>query len=132
VVGFEIEFKGKSKFKDKNRGGSIMDNDRLLSKQEVVKIIKHEFDSRLKSKDPAFSRYKQLHCVLSSVGFLSVVAVIPREVVSILSFDREISGDVMPMERVQRAVDNNWWDLQRIERTTYYKKMLDEIDSQKN
>lgn len=109
-----------------------MGNDRLLSKQEVVKIIKHEFDRWLESKDPAFSRYKQIHCVLSSGGFLSVVAVIPREVVLILSFDREMCGDVMPLEKVQRSVDNNWWDLQRIECTEYYKKLLDEIDGKKN
>jgi len=107
-----------------------MGNDRLLSKQEVVKIIKHEFDRWLESKDPAFSRYKQIHCVLSSGGFLSVVPVIPTKVILILSFDREIYGDVIPLERIQRAVDNNWWDLQLIERTKYYKEILDKINGQ--
>ena len=109
-----------------------MGNDRLLSKQEVVKIIKHEFDRWLESKELCYSRYKKIHCVLSTKGFLSVVALIPRQVLLILSFDREISGDVMPEERVQRAVDNNWWGLQRIECTEYYKKLLDEIDGKKN
>jgi len=109
-----------------------MSNERLLSKQEIVKIIKHEFDRWLKSKDPAFNRYNQLHCVLSSQGFLSVTAVIPREVVLILSFDREKSGDVISLDRVQRAVDSNWWDLQRIVYTEYYQRLLDEIDGRKS
>ncbi len=107
-----------------------MGNDRLLSKQEVTEIIKHEFDRWLESKDPAFSRYKQIHCVLSSMGFLSVGPVIPPKVILILSFDREIYGDVIPLERIQRAVDNKWWDLQRIERTKYYKEILDKINGQ--
>jgi len=101
-----------------------MSNDRLLSKQEVVKIIKHEFDRWLESKEPSYRRCKQIHCVLSAGGFLSVVAVIPPKVVLILSFDREMCGDVMPLERVKRAVDNEWWDLQRIKYTEYYKKLL--------
>ena len=101
-----------------------MSNDRLLSKQEVVKIIKHEFDRWLESKEPSYRQCKQIHCVLSSGGFLSVVAVIPPNVVLILSFDREMCGDVMPLERIQRAVDNEWWDLQRIKYTEYYKKLL--------
>ena len=105
-----------------------MDNDKLLSKQEVVKIIKHEFDRRLKSKDPAFSRDKKINCILLPEGILSVVTVIPQEGKIILSFDREESGDVMPLKRVQQAVDNHWWELQRIGRTEYYKKLLDEID----
>ncbi len=107
-----------------------MGNDRLLSKQEVVKIIKHKFDRWLESQDPAFSRYKQIHCVLPSHGFLSVGPVIPQEAVLIISFDRDMHGDVMPLERVQRAVDNNWWDLQHIGRTEYYEKLLDEINGQ--
>ena len=104
-----------------------MGNEKLLSKQEVVKIIKHDFDRWLDSTDPAFRGYKQIHCVLSTEGFLSVVAVIPRGASLILSFDRDVSGDVMPLERVQQAVDNNWWELQRIVRTEYYEKLLDEI-----
>lgn len=56
---------------------------------------------------------------------MGVAAVIPPKVVLILSFDREMCGDVMPLERVQRAVDNEWWDLQRIKYTEYYKKLLD-------
>lgn len=106
-----------------------MDNDKLLSKQEVVKIIKHNFGRWLDSKDPAFRGYKQIHCVLSAKGFLSVVAVIPRGATLILSFDRDVSGDVMPLDRVQQAVDNNWWELQRIVRTEYYEKLLNEINS---
>ncbi len=109
-----------------------MGNDRLLSKQEVVKIIKHEFDRWLESKNRAFSQFKQIHCVLTPGGFLLIVAVIPRELVLILSFDRQMSGDVMPLERVQRAVDDKWSDLQRIECTAYYKQLLDEIDRNKN
>jgi hypothetical protein len=108
-----------------------MKNERLLSKQEIVKIIKHEFDRWLES-DPAFKRYNQIHCVLSPQGFLSVVAVIPREVALILSFDREKSGDVMPLDRVQLAVDNKWRELQRIVCTEYYKRLLDEIDGKTN
>jgi hypothetical protein len=108
-----------------------MGNDNLLSKQEVMKIIKHEFDRWLESKDPAFSRYKQIHCVLSAEGFLSVVAVIQRGSVLIISFDRDVSGDVISLERVQRAVDNNWWELQRIVRIEYYERLLDEINSSK-
>jgi hypothetical protein len=108
-----------------------MNNDKLLSKQEVVKIIKYRFDCWLESKDPAYSRHKQLYCILSSAGFLSVVVVIPQEAKLILSFNREESGDAMPLDRVQQAVDNDWWELQRIGRTEYYKKLLDEIDGQK-
>lgn len=106
-----------------------MDNVKLLSKQEVVKIIKHEFDRWLESTDPAFSRYKQIHCVLSTGGFLTVVAVIPQGAILILSFVRDVSGDVIPLERVQRAVDDNWRELQRIVHTKYYEKLLDEIKS---
>ena len=113
-------------------GTLIMGDDRLLSKQEVVKIVKYEFDCWLKSKNPAFSRYKQIHCVLTSGGFLLIVAVIPRDLVLVLSLDRQMSGDVMPLERVQRAVDNKWSDLQRIECTAYYKQLLEEIDGKKN
>jgi hypothetical protein len=107
-----------------------MDNDKFLSKQEVVKIIKHDFDCWLGSRDPAFSRYKQLYCVLSSGIFLSVVAVTSQEDKLILSFDREESVDVMPLKRVQQAVDNKWQELQHIERTNY-EKLLYEIDGQK-
>ena len=109
-----------------------MGNDRLLSKQEVVKIIKHEFDRWLKSQDPAYSPYKKLQCILSPGGFLSVTPVIPPGATLILSFDKQEDGDVLPLEKVQRAVNNNWWDLQRIERTKYYKEMLDAIDGQKD
>lgn len=105
-------------------------NDRLLSKQEVVKIIKHEFDRWLKSQDPAYSSYKKLQCILSLGGFLSVTPVVPPGAILILSFDKQKDGDVLPLERVQRAVDNNWWDLQRIERTKYYKKILNETNGQ--
>ena len=107
-----------------------MGNDEFLSKQEVVKIIKHDFDCWLESRDPAFSRYKQLYCVLSPGGFLSVVAIKQPEL--ILSFDREVSGDIIPLDRVQQAVDNKWQELQHIERTKNYKEMLDEIDRPKS
>ncbi len=109
-----------------------MGDDRLLSKQEVVKIIKYDFDSWLESKNPSFHRYKHIHCVLTPGGFPLIVAVIPRDLVLVLSFDRQMSGDVMPLERVQEAVDNKWSDLQRIECTEYYKQLLDVIDDKKN
>lgn len=105
-----------------------MSSERLLSKQEVAKIIKHEFDRWLESKDPAFSRCNELYCVLSPKGFLSVVPVISQNDIVILSFNRETSGDVMPMERVLRVIDNDWWNLQHIQRTEYYEKLLDKID----
>jgi hypothetical protein len=108
-----------------------MSNERLLSKQEIVKIIKHEFDRWLKSKDPAFSQYNQLHCVLSPRGFLSIVVVKSQGDVLIMTFDRDKSGDVMPLDRIQRAVDNNWWDLQRIVCTEYYQRLLDEKNGER-
>lgn len=109
-----------------------MSNERFLSKQEIVKIIKNEFDRWLKSQDPAFSRCNPIHCVLSPRGFLSIGVVRGQGDVTIMTFDREKSGDVVPLDRIQRAVDNNWWDLQHIVCTEYYQKLLDEIDGKTN
>ena len=109
-----------------------MNNERLLSKQEIVKIIKYEFDRWLKSKEPVLSRCNPIHCVLSPRGFLSIEVIRRQENVLIMTFDRKKSGDVVPLDRVQRAVDSNWWELQRIVCTEYYQKLLDETDGKTN
>jgi len=108
-----------------------MNNDRLLFKQEIEKIVKHEFDHWLNTNEVPFCRYKEMHCVLSPQGFLSVVHVIPKGHRIILAFDRESDGDVLTMDRVQRAVDNNWFDLQGIAFSEYYERLLGEIDCKK-
>ena len=72
-----------------------MSNEMSPAQKDMAKLIKHEFDRQLESKDPGLCRFNEIHCVLSPEGSLSVTPVASRGSKIILSFDREESGDLI-------------------------------------
>ena len=106
-----------------------MDKTKYLSKDEVVKIIKHEFDEWLNSSELPFKNYREIHCIFSPTELIYITPSIPNGSLLIITFNREESGDVIQLDWIKNGVDSKWLWLQKIKRTQKYEDILNTIKS---